>query len=128
MFLRSFLRCLRTILGYHRDACIGAFVAAIVGIIGLVALIKWNAPITEQKVAIGATAILCVGAVAAFVVACVQQRRIKRTRTRSAYSRLVTTIETRFQVAATSSPASAWQRWFARKPNDGQMGKLKDMA
>jgi hypothetical protein len=99
-----------------RDACLGAFVAAVVGIIGLVVLIKWNAPISEQKVAVGATTILCIGAVATLIVAWIQQRNINRTRTSSAYSRLVTTIETRFQVPPASGPASALRRWFQRKP------------
>ncbi len=99
-----------------RDACLGAFVAAIVGIVGLVVLIKWDAPISEQKVAIGATAILCVGAVATLIVAWVQQRNISRTRARSAYSRLVSTIEERFQVSPTAGHMSALLRWFQRKP------------
>ena len=99
-----------------RDACLSAFVAAAVGIAGLVALIKWDAPITQQKVAIGATAILCVGAAATVVVAWVQQRHIKRTQNESSYSRLVGTIEGHFQIAPEHPQSkSIWNRWLGRK-------------
>lgn len=104
-----------------RDACIGALVAAVVGIAGLLAVIKWDAPITEQKVAIGATMLLCVGAATALIVALVQQRQINRTRMKSAYSRLVSTIETRFQVPQQDSE-SMWRHW-----NEYRVGRFKDV-
>ena len=100
-----------------RDACATAFVAAAVGIGGLVALIDWDASIKDQKVAIGATAILSIGAVAALVVGCIQHRGIKRARSRSAYSRLVATIEKRFDIAGEAAPASllgGFLRFFRR--------------
>jgi hypothetical protein len=96
-----------------RDLCLGAFVAAVVGITGLVALINWDAPLKQQKVAFAATAILAVGAVAAVVVAWVQQRHIVRTRTQSAYSRLVETIGGHFSITdGAAAPGSRWVRFL----------------
>ena len=92
-----------------RDACITAFVAASVGIGGLVSVINWEAPIMQQKVAVSTTFVLCVGALAALVVGWVQHRSIKRTRGRSAYSRLACTIEGHFQITETA-PESRWRR------------------
>jgi hypothetical protein len=102
-----------------RDSCISAFVAAVVGIGGLVAVIDWDASIKDQRVAIGATAVLSVGAAAALVVAWVQQRHITHTRTRSAYSRLVDTITGHFAIdvdAGSESRGRRLLRFFGLRP------------
>lgn len=95
-----------------RDSCLSAFVAAAVGIVGLVAVINWDAAIKQQKVAFAAAAILGLGAVAALVVAWVQQRHITRTRTRSAYSRLVRTIGEHFAITDEAAAHSWWLRFL----------------
>ena len=86
-----------------RDACLGAFVASVVGIVGLVAAINWNASIREQKTPLAAMAILCVGAAAALVVGCIQQRHMTHMLTRSAYSRLLNSIERKFGIQSKSA-------------------------
>jgi hypothetical protein len=83
-----------------RDACIGAFVAAVVGIAGLLAVINWDTSIRQQKVPLAAMAILCIGAAAALIVGLVQQRHITRTLVGSAYSRLLIAIEKKFGITS----------------------------
>ncbi len=98
-----------------RDSCLSAFVAAAVGIGGLAAVINWDESIKQQKVALAATAILCIGATAALVVAWVQQRHIKRTRTKSAYARLINTIAGQFDVADEVAGSDSPLRRFFRR-------------
>jgi hypothetical protein len=101
-----------------RDSCLSAFAAAAVGIGGLVAVINWDASIKQQKVALAATAVLCIGAVATLIVAWVQRRHIKRTRTKSTYARLINTIAGHFEitgeVAVSDSPLRSFFRRFKR--------------
>jgi drug/metabolite transporter (DMT)-like permease len=98
-----------------RDSCLSAFVAAVVGIVGLVAVINWDSSIKQQKVAFAATVVLCIGAVAALVVASVQHRHIKRTRTKSAYARLMETVAGHFGIMdEVSGSKSPLRRFFQR--------------
>jgi hypothetical protein len=82
-----------------RDACVGAFVTGAVGIAGLYFTIDWDSAISHgRKAPFVVLSFLCVLTIATLVVGWVEKKRIARTRTGSAYSRLIQTVSGYFNI------------------------------
>lgn len=75
-----------------RDACIGVFATGLAGIAGILLTIDWDVAAKQGRHPFLVTLILSTVTLAALVVGLLQHRSMKRTHTKSSYSRLIQTI------------------------------------
>ena len=110
-----------------RDMCIGAFVTGLVGIASLLLTLDWDFSLKQGRHPILWTVILCSLTAIALAVAALAQMFIRRTRTRSAYSRVVGMIRRHFKLEDTRPlPTNMRTDEVANKPD--KMRKLSDLA
>jgi len=83
-----------------RDACLGILATGAVGIAGLYFTIDWDSATSHgRKAPFVVTTLFCILTLTALVVAFVEHRRMKETRTKSSYSRLIRTIADYFDIS-----------------------------
>jgi hypothetical protein len=85
-----------------RDGCIGAVVTGMVGIAGILLTIDWDAAEKQGRHPFLVTLILSTLTLSALAVGLVENKRMKQTKTKSSYSRVIQTIATYFRLPAPS--------------------------
>ena len=81
-----------------RDACVGAFLGGVIGLVSMMATLDWDAALKQGRHPIRWTTVLWVLTLATLGIAFVAHLFVRRTRTRSAYSRLVAKLQKVFNI------------------------------
>src|SRR5882757_2036857 len=81
-----------------RDICIGTFLAGAVGVAGILLTIDWDVAVKQGRHPLMVTLILSTLTFSSLVVGLIEHRGMKRTSTKSSYSRLIQAIAEYFGI------------------------------